>query len=226
MYKIIIYDKNIIGDIMFLEILYKALLFYFLLTIIIRFLGKREVGKINVFDFVLLLLIADIASIAIENKDINYLYVVVVLLVLAFIQKMVSLINLKFYKVRKFIDGKPSVLVFNGEIQFEALKKNLYTIEDLMIEMRSNSVKSIKDIELAILEINGKLNIFKRDPQDKNIPLAVIASGNVILEHLQYFKKTKEEILLLLKEKNVAEQDVLYATFIDEELYLIEQKKS
>jgi uncharacterized membrane protein YcaP (DUF421 family) len=224
MYIKLIYDKNINGDIMFFSLLYKALLFYFLLALIIRFLGKREVGKINVFDFVILLLIADIASIAIENKDINYFYIVLVLISLALLQKLVSFVNLKFYKIRNIIDGKPAVLVINGEIQFDQLKKNLYSIEDLLIEMRSSEIKSIKDILIAVLEINGKLSIFERNNQNKDIPLPVIISGNIVIDNLKYLNITKNEIEIMLKEKGYQEKDILYGQLINKDLFLIEKK--
>lgn len=200
----------------------RAIVFYIYLALIVRFLGKREVGEIGIFDLAVLLLISNIASISIENLDIPSWYFIIVILVIALIQKLISFIQLKIPFLRKVFDGKMSVIIYNGKLNTKEMKKNLYNIEDLLLQLRSAGVVSIKDVRIAILEHTGNLNVYLNS-DTKMIPLPVIVSGNVVKDNLFYLNITENEVFEMLLKKKVNIKDVNCAFLDNNDLFIVKK---
>lgn len=206
------YVKNIYGDSMsYLIISLKIIVIYFLLILILRVLGKREVGQLSIFDLVILLIIADVAAIGIDNNDF-FLESILCLVILTILQKLVSLILLNNSKLRSIFDGKPTVIVYNGELKYKNMKKEFYNIDDLIVQMRVNNILDINEIKLAILETNGKLTIFKKKEHDV-ISYPLIASGNYVKDTLEILNISLDDINNLFKNYNLNIKDILYASY-------------
>ena len=181
--------QNTNGDYMkYFIVLYRSVFFYFLVTILYRIMGKREIGELSIMDFIVSLFIAELIAISIENYKSSIFMSLIPVLALSLIQILLSHISLKNKKIRDILDGNPSVIIENGKINFKEMKKQRYNVEDLLMQLRDNSIKSINDVAYAVLETNGKLSIFKRD-NNNDYPLPLILNGIIDEKVLKYILK-------------------------------------
>ena len=102
-----------------------------------------------------------------------------------------------------------------------------YTLDDLLLQLREKDIRSIDEVDYAILEINGKLSVFKKDDQkDKKVyPMPIILDGEVQYDNLYSINKTKKWLLNILLEKNISAEDVFYAFSKGNDLYIIKQNE-
>jgi uncharacterized membrane protein YcaP (DUF421 family) len=135
-----------------------------------RFMGKREIGKLSVFDLVISLMIAEIAVIVIEDPQKPLFHAVTPMLLLMLIQILMAFLSLKFRGLRVWFDGKPTILIAKGKLDRNAMRKQRYNLDDLMLQLRENKIASVNDVEFAILETSGKLSIIEKQPRKTVIP--------------------------------------------------------
>lgn len=204
----------------FINIIVKTIIFYILTVVIIRLLGKREVGEISVFDLVVLLIIADVSTIAITKEWVAVLYSGVSLLTLLGLQKLFAFIALKYPKVRKVIDYSPSIIIYNGEVNLEEMKKQAYTIDDLITQARGKGVMDLSEVKLAILESSGDLSIYKIDEYNKII-LPIIVSGILVGDNIKMLKLKLSEIDSYLKKNDLKLEEINYLSSDGKEFYTL-----
>lgn len=141
----------------------RTILMYFIAAFAIRLMGKREIGKLSVFDLVISIMLAEIAVFAIEDIKRPLYEGIVPIIVLVVLQVGIALIGLKSRWFRLALDGKPVILVSNGELQREEMRKQRYNLDDLMQQLREQSIDNVDDLQFAILETTGKLTTFKKE---------------------------------------------------------------
>lgn len=196
-----------------LIILGRTFIGYFIVNILMRIMGKREIGQLSLFDLLILLTIVDIMVIGLENYDKKYLYWIIPMIVLAGMQVVFSYVSLKCVWFRKLIDGEPSIIINKGKMEIKSLKKNKYNIDDLYTQLRSYGVGSIEEVEYAILEISGKLSVYKYG--DTNyFPIPIIVSGKVSKIGLNGINKDMTWVYEELKKNNIKNiKDVYCASY-------------
>ena len=116
----------------------RTIVSYFILILALRVMGKREIGQLNLFDLIILLSLADIMIIGIENYDEKWTHVIVPVVLLTIIQKIIAKVLLKSSKVRTLIDGKPSFIIIDGKLCIKEMKKQSYNMEDLLFTYLDN----------------------------------------------------------------------------------------
>ncbi len=202
-------------------VIFKTLFIYVLVAIIFRVMGKREVGQLGTFDLVVFILIAELVALALEHKD-GFLINLVPVIILVLLQIVIAKISLKSVKFRNFVDGKPVIIIKKGIVNFKNMVEQRYTLDDLLLQLREKDVRSLDEVDYAILETNGKLSVFKKDDKDKKTyPLPIILDGKVEFDNLYAIGKTKTWLLNTLIEKNISANDVFYAFTKNGELYII-----
>ena len=149
-----------------LLIFVRTLFFYFLIFMIYRIMGKREVGQLGIIDLIVSILIAEFAVISIENADKSIFVSVIPILTLLVLQVSLAFLTLKKPKFRIFLDGNPSIIIQEGKINYKEMLKQKYNLDDLTVQLREKGYRTIEDIEYAILENNGTLSVFPY-PKDK-----------------------------------------------------------
>ena len=165
-------------------VVFKTLFIYVLVAIIFRVMGKREVGQLGTFDLVVFILIAELVALALEHKD-GFLINLVPVIILVLLQIVISKMSLKSVKFRNFVDGKPVIIIKNGIVNFKNMVEQRYTLDDLLLQLREKDVRSLDEVDYAILETNGKLSVFKKDDKDKKTyPLPIILDGKVEFDNL------------------------------------------
>ena len=135
----------------------RTLILYVLVVIVMRIMGKRQIGQLQPFELVIAIMISELASVPMQNTGIPLINGIIPILTLLVAQITMSFISLKSTKARGVICGKPSILIENGRINEKELRKEMYTINDLLEQLRIKNFQNIADVEFAILETNGQL---------------------------------------------------------------------
>ena len=205
-------------------VFYRSVFFYLLVTFLYRIMGKREIGQLSVMDFIVSIFIAEVVAISIENYKSNILLSIIPIVTLVILQLIISLISLKSNLTRKVLDGSPSVIIDRGKINFDEMLKQRYNLDDLLTQLREKSIKSIEEVDYAILETSGKLAIFKKqDDLNSTYPLPLILDGKLDDRVLLQIKKDKKWLLNELEKDNIILENVFYSFYKDNKLFIIEK---
>ncbi|KAA6448771.1 DUF421 domain-containing protein [Bacillus swezeyi] len=184
-----------------LALVFRTIVLYFIIFILFRLMGKREIGELSILDLVVFIMMAEIAVLAIENPDDHLLHTIIPILVLTLIQVILAYLSLKNEKIRRLLDGKPTIIIDRGKVDERAMRTQRYNFEDLMTQLREKNVERIEDVSYAILEPTGKLSVFTKDRSDHQIELPLIIDGVVQKDHLQQIGKDQEWLEQMLEKK-------------------------
>jgi len=205
---------------MYLTMVIKTFILYIFIVIVYRIMGKKEVGKLSIIDLIVSILIAELAAISIEESERSILTSIIPIVVLVVIQLVISYISLKNVKVRKIIDGNPTVIIKNGKLNFKEMTKLRYTLDDLFAQLREQGIKSIEEVNYAVLENNGKLSVFETA---KDYPLPVIVDGNIDYYVLDDLNKDEAWINKILDDHGITLNEVFYAFYTKKKTYIIKK---
>ncbi len=164
----------------YVSLVTRCFVFYFLIILYLRIMGKREVGELSVFDLVLYFLMTELLAISISNIDDSVFKTIVPVTVLAALQITLAWFLLKSKKMRDVVEGKPAIIIRNGVIQQKEMRKHRYTIDDLLFQIRSTDVGSVSEIEFALLENSGVLTVLKKDSCCLMFPFPFISDGQLL----------------------------------------------
>lgn len=219
------YSFNIMitGDNMYIALALKTAILYFFIVLAYRIMGKKEVGELSIIDLIVTILIAELAAICIEKKETSIMVSIVPITILVLIQVGISFISLKSESIRNFIDGKPSVIIKNGVVNFSVMTKLRYSLDDLLSQLREKGVKNIEEIDYAILENSGNLSIFKNT---KDYPLPLILDGKVDYGVLDEIGKDEKWLDKLVKENNIEIENIFYAFYTKNKTYVIRKDET
>lgn len=206
-------------------ILFKTFVFYIVIIILYRVMGKREVSELKVVDLVVSMFIANIVAVGIENYKNNILFVIAPVVLLVFMQVVLSKLSFKYANVRKLVDGEPSVIVNRGRINFEEMLRQRYNLDDLLMELRSQGINSIEKVDFAILEVSGRLSVFEKEDNNE-YPLPVILDGKVEEEALVQLEKDNDWLMRMIEKEGYSLKDVYYAFYRNKELFLIKNQNN
>lgn len=199
-----------------ITILFRTLFFYGIIYIFYRSPKKRKIGELKVVDLVVSVLLADMVSVGIENSSRSIFLSLLPILLLIFLQIVVSKMSLKYEEVH----GEPVVIINRGKVNFKEMLEQRYNLDDLLMELRSQGVKSIEEVDYAFLEINGELSVFLKD-EESTYPLPVILDGKVDEDVLLQIGKDKEWLEKTLEEEKYELKNVFYGFYKDGEMFLI-----
>ncbi len=193
----------------------RTLLLYFIILFVFRLMGKREIGELSVFDLVVNIMIAEMAVMAIDERDFSLIDAIVPIILLMIIQITIARLSLKSKKFRDIVDGSPTIIINQGRIDEGAMKKQRYNFDDLLQQLREKDVRNIADVEFAILEPSGKLSVFEKEnnKMDGEITLPLIIDGSIQKDHLDKINKTEDWLRKKLKRKGYDEKDIENISF-------------
>ena len=208
----------------YIIVLERTVLFYVIITFLYRFMGKREVGQLGIVDLIVSILIAELAAISIDNREESVFLSIIPIIVLVLIQIVMSYISLKNAKVRDAFDGTPSVMINRGVVNFKEMVRQRYNLDDLLTQLREQHIRTIEEVDYAILESSGKLSVFQKENNKfGDYPLPLILDGVIQPETLTQIKKSKTCIERTLKYYQVKMEDVFYAFYKNKGLYIIKK---
>lgn len=206
-------------------VLIRAVLLYIVIALCLRLMGKRQLGELQPSELVVTILISNIAAIPVEDSSVPMIMGVVPIVTLVCLDVIVSGIMLKSSKMRKLIIGSPRIIISEGKILQNEMKRLRYTVDDLMESMRNEQIFDVSQIHYAIVETTGKINfLLKKDyqPAEKqdigaggsteNPPSVIIRDGIRDNEQMRLLGLGEMWLTKTLREKNLSEKGVFLMT--------------
>ena len=177
------------------------------LIVVMRLMGKRQIGEMQPFEFIVTLIIADLACIPMADVSIPLVYGVVAILALFLLHQLLSVLETSGNFFKKIISGKPSVVIDKNGVNLAELKSNNLGVDDLIEAMRAQGYFSLDDLSYAIFESNGKLSPFENPNKQESsvsIPLLMVNQGKIENSNAKLINSSAESITSFLKEKGLS----------------------
>lgn len=191
-----------------LLIIIRTLILYIAVVMVMRIMGKREIGQLQPFELVVALMIAELAAIPMQDTGIPLLSGIIPIIILMVAQVGLSYVSMKSLQARNIICGRPSVVIDNGKLVESELRYLRYNINDLLEQLRCKNFPNIADVEFAILETNGQLSVIPKSqkralqPEDlkieteyEGLPLTLIVDGQLNEQNLHKANLNKEWLI-------------------------------
>ena len=206
--------------------LIRTIILYIIVLIVMRLMGKREIGQLQPFELAISIMIADLAAIPMSDTGIPITNGIIPILGLLVMHLLISLINLKSFKGRELICGRPTILIYRGKIDEKALKKERFTINELEERLRGNNVVNIGDVEYAILETSRQITVIQKprkrntipadfgiEPDYEGIPYDLVIDGKIMKENLRKINKDEKWLRKEVGKFNINPEDALVVTY-------------
>ena len=205
---------------------FRSILIYIFVLIVMRLMGKREIGQLQPFELAIAIMIADLASIPMTDSGIPITNGIISILGLLLMHLVISFLNVKSIKAREIICGKPTKLIYRGKIDEKALKKERFTINELEERLRGNNIYNLGDVEYAILETSGQVTVIQKPekrntiPEDFNIipdyegiPYDLVVDGKIMEKNLQAIGKNYQWLKKQVEKFNMKPEEALIVTY-------------
>ena len=193
---------------------YRTVLFYFSLILVIRLLGKRQVGQMEPSEFVVTMLIANLASVPLEDPDLPIHYGLVPMAIVFVCERLISLLCLKSIRLRRLLCGKPVILIENGHLLEQNLRRTRVNLDELSGHLRKEGVLAMEEVQFAILETNGSITVFPYPPkpETQELPYTVISDGRILRDNLRLLGRDEQWLLKKLRGRSLTVEGVLLMT--------------
>lgn len=204
---------------------FRAIVLYIIVLIVMRLMGKREIGQLQPFELAISIMIADLASTPMTEIGIPLTNGIVPILGLLVMHLLISVLNIKSLKIREIICGKPRILIYRGKIDENALRKERLTINELQEKLRSKDIVTLSEVEYAILETSGEVSVIKKPekrntipedfgimPEYEGIPYDLIIDGKVMYKNLQAVGKDYEWLKKEIRKFKITPEEALLVT--------------
>jgi uncharacterized membrane protein YcaP (DUF421 family) len=188
-----------------------------------RLVGKRQLGQMEPTEFVVTMLVANLASIPIENPDTPVHHGIIAILSVVVLEMVFSTVSLHCIRFRRLMCGKPVILIENGNILYQNLKRSRVTLDELTGQLRLKDVLDISTVRFAILETNGSLSVFPYPAQ--SLPVTLISDGRLMKNNLRLAGKDTVWLRKTLKQYNATQEDTLLLTVDDQNHVVFISKK-
>ena len=204
----------------------RTAILYLLVVLTMRLMGKRQIGELQPYEFVITIMISDLASLPMQDTRLPLLQGIIPIITLLFLKTLLTQVGLKFQWTRKFVDGEPCILINKGKINYSTLKKQQLNIDELLEELRLANYFNLDEIQYAILENDGQISILPTnynsnsnsgDNTSKNevkLPKVLISDGESNKNSVTSINKEDKWIVDLLKKHNISSiKNVLIALY-------------
>lgn len=221
-----------------LIIFVRTLILYALIILVLRLMGKRQIGQLQPSELVVALVIADLAAVPMANVGIPLINGIIPIITLFIMEELLSFISMKSEAARGLISGKPSILIERGIIMEQELERLRYNLNDLLEQLRLKNFPNIEEIDYAILETSGQLSVIPK-PENKpvtkkdmnvkttvqQLPVTVIIDGRTISDNLHKIGLSNEWLSRELKKNKVESDKGVFFAYLDPDRKLVYQLK-
>jgi uncharacterized membrane protein YcaP (DUF421 family) len=208
----------------------------------LRLMGKRQIAELEPSELVLTMMISDLASVPMQDFGIPLLAGVIPILTLMALSLLLSYLFLQNLKFRELVCGTPSILIRNGQLQQDTMRKNRYTLDELLEELRGQGYLKIQDVKYAVLENSGQLSVFPWPAQqpptaaqlnleqkdDTTLPVILINDGRILEKNLRSCGRDLNWLQKVLSEENISSPQQVFLFTLDEQgnTYCVEKELS
>ena len=203
----------------------RTIILYLVLIAVIRLMGKRQIGQMEPSEFVVTMLVANLAAIPMQDSGVPLYTGIVPLVTVLGVELVLSALSLRSIKIRKILCGKPVILIENGKIIQENLRKTRVTLDELTGHLREKDVLDLNAVQFAILETNGNLSVFpypKERPASAKeagipagkqyLPITIISDGQLLSDNLKLSGRDKGWVQRTLAARDATVQDTWLLT--------------
>lgn len=208
---------------------------FFALLIMTKVLGKTQITQLTPFDFISALVLGELVGNAIYDKDIGINYVLYAVTLWGILIYFIEMLTQKIKKTRSILEGNPSIIIRDGQIDTHEIKKNRLDINQLQNLLRSKDVFSVREVEYAILESNGSVSVLRKSkyetvkkqdmdipPKSVNLPTTVISDGEIVYDNLSQTGYDRQWLINELKKQGVTDiNKIFYAEWLEGESLFI-----
>ena len=218
---------------------FRAIVLYIIVLIVMRLMGKREIGQMQPFELAISIMIADLAATPMAETGIPITNGIMPILGLLVMHLVISMINLKSTKAREIICGKPSILIFRGKVDEKVLKRERFTINELEERLRDNNIFNIGDVEYAVLETSGQVTVipkpnkrpttpedFNIEPKYEGIPYDLVVDGKIMDDNLKALGKNREWLKKQVEKFKMKPEEALVVTYDGKGQIFCQKKES
>lgn len=188
----------------------RTIILYFAVILAMRVMGKRQIGELQPFELVVTLMLSDLAAVPMQETGIPLLSGLVPICALLILEVILSYISLKSKRVRGFLLGQPAILIRDGKLHEQEMRRLRVNIDDIEDELRKKDIKCVADVEIAILETDGSISAFPKQDGD-TLPYTLISDGRIIDKNLKKCGITHKKLRSMLGDK--APEDIFLATY-------------
>ena len=207
----------------------RTVILYFAILILMRIMGKRQLGEMEISEFIVAALIADLAATPLQDIGIPLLNGLVPIIIMFCFEIIIAGLNMRSVKLRKLTYGRPEIIIRNGRIIREAMQKNRFTLDELMQELRAQGLTDTAQVEYAVLETNGQLSIILKsgdqpatasqmgvDADDVSYAHIIINEGRILDNNLKLLGRDRRWLANELKRQNLRSADEVYILTLSE----------
>lgn len=216
----------------------RTLILYVVIVILLRLMGKRQIGQLQPSELVVALVIADLAAVPMGDVGIPLLNGIIPIITLFIMEELLSFISMKSERARGIISGKPSILIERGVIMEQELRRLRYNLNDLLEQLRLKSFSNLEDIDYAILETSGQLSVIpkaekmpvtvkdiKTGIKPQYLPVTVIIDGRTICDNLHKIGLSESWLTEELKRNKVRTAKDVFFAYLNPQRKLVYQIK-
>ena len=203
-------------------VIFRTVLFYFALFLVIRLLGKRQVGQMEPSEFVVTMLIANLASVPLEDWSIPIEGGLIPMGIVFLCERLLSWLCLRSIPIRRVLCGKPVILIENGRLLEENLRRTRVNLDELSGHLREQGILAMETVQFAILETNGSVTVFQYPrftpapegvgAKEQALPYTVISDGHILRENLCLLGRDEQWLLKKLHGRGLQPEQVLLMT--------------
>lgn len=203
----------------------RAAILYIFVILMVKLMGKRQIGQLQPAEFVITILISEIVTVPMQDNSIPLLNSIMAVLLLVSLEILLSAASLKFMKLRTAVEGNSIIVIRDGIVDQQQLKRLRLTVDDLTEALRQKDVFDISDVQYAIVETNGSLSVLLKpekqtvtaemlniNPVNHGMACTVISDGKIKEPALNECGLTQEKILKILKNKALKMEDIMLMT--------------
>ena len=217
----------------------RTLILYILIIVVLRLMGKRQVGQLQPSELVVALIIADLAAVPMSEVGIPLINGIIPIITLFIMEELLSYISMKSERARGLISGKPSILIERGTIIEDELRRIRYNINDLLEQLRLKNFSNVEDVSYAILETSGQLSVIPKEEikpvtlKDMNLkaktghlPVTVIIDGRIISDNLHKTGLSNNWLADQLRKNSIKSSEDVFFAYLNPERKFIYQLRS
>ena len=208
-----------------ISIFIRTIIIYIILNIMLKIMGKRQIGELEVNELVSTLLISEIAALPISDTSIPLVPSVIPILFIASSEVIVSVIKNKSKTIKRLVEGEPSYIIYKGRLKQNILAENRISINEVLTEMRTQGIGDLGDVRYAILEQNGKISFIK-ESESPNIATTLVIDTNPDLKNIKEAGLDMEWLCERLNERKIKLNEIFLMTVNEDgKITLIRKEK-
>jgi len=216
----------------------RTIILYISVLVGVRLMGKKEIGELQPAELIITIMISDLASVPMQNIGVPLLNGIIPIFTLVILEIFLSKISFNNKKIQTFFSGKPSIIMRNGQIDYQELERLRYNVDDFLGELRKKDIFNINDVDIAIIETDGSLSVIpvpekkpltpsdmNIKPQKEELPYTFINDGKLIPENLKRCNISNKTFKKMLKNNGIKKiEDVYLATYTKDNGLVVKKK--